>query len=315
MGIGPTFDPRATTIPVLRYLVAVADHGNFARAARACAVAQPTLSAQVAQWERRMRVQVFERTAAGVRSTRLGEQVIAQARDALAALQRVEDAASAGKPPFFGPVRFGVIPTIGPYALPLVAPAIEAAFPELELPIHEAQTDALLSHLDAGLIDVALVAALPGMDAGRIVEDLYEEPFAIALPRRHPLAGRERIGTDELAQERVLLLDEGHCLRDQALELCRLREGAQRRGADYRATSLETLRQLVAAGIGCTVLPALAIDYGGPDERVVVRPLALRRGSRTIALAWRTSDGRADAYRQLSSVIRRAIPRDRLRLR
>jgi LysR family hydrogen peroxide-inducible transcriptional activator len=313
VAIDPTFDPKATTIPVLRYLVAVAEHGHFGRAAQACAVAQPTLSAQVAQWERRMRVQVFERASGGVRVTPAGERVIAEARALLGGLKRLEDAAVSGKPPFFGPVRLGVIPTVGPYLLPLIAPALEKAFPELELPIHEAQTDELLEALDRDRIDAALLAVLPEVGAGRVVEPLFDEPFVAALPSRHPLAKHPKVAPEDLARERLLLLDQGHCLRDQALELCRLRGDEQRPGADYRATSLETLRQLVAAGVGCTVLPALAVGYGGEDERIAMRPLTLKKGSRTIALVWRASDPRGDAYRTLSPVIRRAVPKERLR--
>jgi LysR family hydrogen peroxide-inducible transcriptional activator len=314
VAIEPTFDPKATTIPVLRYLVAVADHGHFGRAAQACAVAQPTLSAQIAQWERRMRVQVFERAPGGVRVTAAGERVIAEARALLGGLKRMEAAAASGKPPFYGPVRLGVIPTIGPYLLPLIAPALEEAFPELELPLHEAQTDELIESLDRDRLDVALLAVLPEIAAGHAIEPLFDEPFIAALPARHALAKHAKVAPEDLARERLLLLDQGHCLRDQALELCRLRGDEQRPGADYRATSLETLRQLVAAGVGCTVLPALAVGYGGEDPRIAMRPLTLKKGSRTIALAWRATDPRGEAYKSLALAIRRAVPKDRLRL-
>jgi LysR family hydrogen peroxide-inducible transcriptional activator len=261
-----------------------------------------------------MRAQVFER-GAHARLTPIGERVVAAARAALAELARVEASAAAGKPPFFGPVRLGVIPTVGPYALPLIAPALERAFPDLELPIHEGQTAQLLELLDKSRLDVLLLAELPGMAAGRELLALCEEPFLIALPAKHPLATRERIAAADLAKERLLLLDEGHCLRDQAVELCRLRDQSEHRGADYRAASLETLRQLVALGVGCTVLPALAAAYGGEDLRIVVRPLAMRRGSRTLVLAWRTGDARADAYRSLAPVMRRALPKGSIKSR
>jgi LysR family hydrogen peroxide-inducible transcriptional activator len=306
--IAPIFTPRATTIPVLRYLIAVADQGHFGRAAQACAVAQPTLSAQIAQWERRMKVQVFERHAQGARLTAQGERVVAEARKVLAGLRELEGAAATGVPPFFGPLRLGVIPTLGPYLLPLVCPALERAFPGLDLPISEAQTADLLDALDHGRLDALLLADLPGIAASREVLPLFDEPFHLAMPARHALAKREKVTADDLAGERLLLLDEGHCLREQALDLCRLRDSATTAGTDWRATSLETLRQLVALGYGLTVLPALAIP-DPPDPRLAIRPLAMRRGVRTIALVWRSADGRGDAYRGLAGPLRSALPR------
>jgi len=312
--IDPVFDPRATTIPVLRYLVAVADYGHFGRAAQACAVAQPTLSAQVAQWERRMKVQVFERHAQGARLTPQGERVVAEARKVLGGLRELEGAAVSGVAPFFGPVRLGVIPTLGPYLLPLAYPALERAFPGLKLPVREAQTADLLDALDHGRIDLAVIADLPGIDATREVVPLFDEPFHLAMPARHALAKRDRIAADDLAGERLLLLDEGHCLREQALDVCRLRDVGARAGADWGATSLEMLRQLVALGQGLTVLPALAIPEDA-DPRIAIRPLAMRRGVRSIALVWRRGDGRGEAYQQMAGPIRASVPKGSVRLR
>lgn len=304
------FDPRATGVPVLRYLVAAGDHLHFGRAAAAAHVSQPTLSALIAQWERRMGCTVFERTRAGVRPTPAGERVLAAARTALAAIAAVEQAAAEARPPFFGPLRLGVIPTVGPYALPAVTAALERAFPELEVPIREATTAELLAALDAGRIDVALLAVLPGMDARCTIDPLYDEPFLAALPRGHRLAGEREVDPAALAGERLLLLDEGHCLREQALAVCSRRD--QGRGADYRATSLETLRQIVAGGAGVTLLPALAA--GDDDRRLALRPLAGEPG-RTIALVWRPGDPREAAYRLLAPPIRKALPRGAIRLR
>ncbi len=311
MAIEPIYDPKATTIPVLRYLVAVAEHRHFGRAAEACRISQPTLSALVAQWEKRMRLTVFERDQRSVRVTPAGERVVAAARLALTALQGVEQAAIEAKPPFYGPVRLGVIPTVGPYALPFISRALEQAFPELELPIRESTTDELLAALAGGTVDVALLAALPGIEARFTIERLYDEPFLAAFPRGHAFARLTSIDPELLLGERLLLLAEGHCLRDQALAVCgRTADAAN--GADYRATSLETLRQIVASGAGVTVLPALAqpeVD----DRRLVVRPLT-GDAHRTIVLCWRHGDRRSDAYRQLAAPIRRAIPRDQVRL-
>lgn len=298
------FDPRATTIPVLRYLVALADHGHFGRAAAAAGVAQSTLSAVVADWEQRLRCPVFTRDRRGVHPTPAGERIIAAARHALAALAEVEAVAGSAKPPFFGPVRLGVIPTVGPYALPFVTSALAETFPGLELPLREATTAELLAALEGGRLDLALLALLPGMEARWAVAPLYHEPFLAALPARHPLAGEAEIQPEALFDSGLLLLDEGHCLREQAMSLCRARPGAGT-GADFRATSLETLRQIVAAGGGTTLLPALAV--GEPDPRLAVRPLAGGPG-RDIALIWRRNDPRAAAYQQLAGPIRKRLP-------
>jgi LysR family hydrogen peroxide-inducible transcriptional activator len=304
----PIFDPKATGIPALRYIVAVADHRHFGHAAAACHVAQPTLSALVAQWERRLGCIVFERDPKGVRLTPRGERVVAAARAALTAVAAVEVAATSGAAPFYGPVRLGVIPTVGPYALPFVAPALRRAFPGLNLPIREGTTAALLADLDAGRLDVALLALLPGLTERGAVMALYTEPFVAALPRNHDLADHEIVDATALAGAGLLLLDEGHCLRDQALAVCQQRSDSAA-GADFRATSLETLRQIVAAGGGVTLLPALAV--GDEDRRLVLRPLR-DEPSRTIGLMWRGQDPRAEAYRSLGDAIRRSLPKGRV---
>lgn len=305
------FEPRATAVPVLRYLVAVAEHRHFGRAAAAARVSQPTLSALIAQWEKRMRCAVFVRGARGVTITPAGERVIAAARAALDALAAVEAAATEARPPFFGPLRLGVIPTVGPYALPYVTAAMERAFPELETSIREGTTADLVAALDAGRIDVALLAILPGMAERYAAEAVYDEPFLAALPRGHRLAAAAAIDPAELAGERLLLLDEGHCLREQAMAVCQ-RRPEQAAGPDYRATSLETLREIVASGAGVTLLPALAVRED--DRRLTMRPL-LGEAGRRIGLLWRANDPRADAYRLLLAPIRRQLPRDRVRLR
>jgi LysR family transcriptional regulator, hydrogen peroxide-inducible genes activator len=229
---------------------------------------------------------------------------VAAARAALAAVAAVEHAAAEAKPPFFGPVRLGSIPTVAPYALPFVTQALERAHPTLELPIREGTTAELLSALDHGRIDVALLALLPGMSERYACAPLYREPFLVAMPRNHALAARKQVTMMDVAQERLLLLDEGHCLREQALELCRLRSETAGVGADYRATSLETLRQMVAAGAGITVLPLLA--GGEADKRVAIKPWP--GAERTIVLLWRSTDPRGDAYARLAPPIRAALP-------
>jgi LysR family transcriptional regulator, hydrogen peroxide-inducible genes activator len=300
------FDPRATTVAVLRYVVAVDDHRHFGRAAAACHVAQPSLSALIAQWERRMDCRIFERGGRDIRPTPAGVRIIAASREALAALAAVESAAASLRPPFFGPVRLGVIPTVGPYALPFVLPALRAAFPDLDLPIREATTAALTTALADGELDIALVALLPGMETRWAAVPLYTEPFHAALPRGHAQARARVIDPSALAGDDLLLLADGHCLREQALELCRHRR-PHRTGADVSATSLETLRQIVIAGGGVTLLPALAT--GEADPRLIMRPVQGDPG-RTVGLIWRTQDPRGDAYRTLAGPLRRAAPRD-----
>lgn len=311
MDSSPIFDPRATAVPVLRYLVALAEHRHFGRAAAAAQVTQPTLSAMIAQWEKRMRCTVFERDPRGVRLTPAGERIVAAARQALEAIAAVEQAAAEAKPPFFGPLRLGVIPTVGPYALPFVTAALQRAFPDLDAPIREGTTADLMAGLDGGRIDVALLALLPGMAERYASEALYDEPFLAALPRGHRLAARDELSPADLAGERLLLLDEGHCLREQALSVCQRRPEAGA-GPDYRATSLETLRQIVATGAGITLLPALAVQED--DRRLTMRPMS-GGAKRTIGLIWRANDPRADAYRLLLAPIRRQLPRDRVQVR
>jgi LysR family hydrogen peroxide-inducible transcriptional activator len=310
MALTSLFEPRATTIPVLRYLIAVAEHRHFGRAAAAARISQPTLSTMIRQWERRMRCVVFERGSRSVTITHAGERVIAAARKALDALREIEAVATESKSPFFGPLRLGVIPTVGPYALPFVTAALERAFPELEAPIREGTTADLTAALDAGRIDVALLAILPGMRGRYTAEALYEEPFVAALPRGHRLAERATIDPTSLAGERLLLLDEGHCLREQALAVCQRRSEATA-GPDYRATSLETLREIVASGAGVTLLPALAVHED--DRRITMRPLS-GNPCRTIGLIWRANDPRDAAYRKILAPIRRLLPRDRVRV-
>jgi len=305
------FEPRATNIPVLRYLVAVAEHRHFGKAAAAAHVSQPTLSALITQWEKRMQCVVFERGVRTVTPTPAGELVIRAAQKALEAISAVEQATREAQPPFFGPLRLGIIPTVGPYALPFITTAISRAFPDLEAPIREGTTAELTAALDAGRIDVAILAIQPGITGRYTSESLYDESFLVALPRGHALATRKQISVADLATERLLLLDEGHCLREQALAVCN-RTPDSVAGPDYRATSLETLRQIVASGAGITLLPALATDEG--DRRLTIRPLAGDAG-RTIGLVWRTNDPRDAAYRQLLAPIRRQLPRDQVRVR
>ncbi len=299
----PIFDPKATTLTVLRYLVALDDHRHFGHAAAACLVAQPTLSEQVTKWEKRMEIKVFERTPELV-PTAIGQRVIAEARRVLAGLERLEAIAGPGQPPFFGPVRLGVIQSLGPYLLPVAGPAIERQFPTLAWPVREGLTEGLLADLVARDLDVLALAVVPGLPSDLVVARIATERFQVALPAAHPLAAEATLTPDDLLGESLLLLDDGHCLRDQVVEVCGRRPSHQA-GADYRAASLETLRQLVLLGRGITLLPALAAQAAEGDARLALRPLS--EGHRTLALVWRRGDHREAGFQRLAEVLRVAV--------
>lgn len=284
----------------LRYAVAVADERNFGRAAASCFVSQPALSAQIRELESKLRVQLFERSARGVLVTPIGEEVVERARRILRDVDELcESAAGAGKV-LEGPLRLGVIPTIAPYLLPSVLHHVADAYPSLELYLREDRTDSLVAQLLAGDLDLLLLA-LPLDRIGVTELALYDEPFRLAMPHDHPLAARRRCRVDDLQGERLVLLEDGHCLRDQALAVC---SSAGATGvAEVQGTSLPTVVQMVGAGLGVTLLPEMTVEREAkPVRNVVVREL-LPAPTRTIGLAWRASSARSDAYRRLGAVI------------
>lgn len=289
------------TIRQLEYAVAVADHRQFRRAAEACAITQPALSTQIRDLEELLGVQLFERDRRGILLTPEGEEVVRRARQVLADLDQLCESARCGAP-LTGPLRLGVIPTVAPYLLPRVLPAVRAAYPDLQLILREDQTGRLLEQLDGGKLDVLLLAL--GVEGVREPTlPLYDEPFVVAARRGHRLLEREAISEHELAAERVLLLEDGHCLRDQALSVCRL-AGAEE-SANVQATSLGTLAQMVSGGLGVTLLPLLSVEVEAPaDGPTGVRPFAAPAPRRTIGLTWRPTSARADEYRLLGELIR-----------
>src|SRR5215469_13946971 len=239
----------------LRYLVALADLRHFGRAAARCHVSQPTLSAQLKKLEESLGVQLIERTPNNLTLTAAGEEIVARARRIVEGSDVVVALARTQRDPLGGRLRVALLPTIGPYLLPHVAPSIRKTLPRLQLHLYEYQTAPMLERLHAGELDVGILA-LPVELEGLESRELYREDFLLAVPERHPLAGRERVRVSDLEDETLLLLEEGHCLRDQALEVC---SGVGVHDSqDFRATSLETLRQMVAAGAGVTLLPELA---------------------------------------------------------
>ena len=285
----------------LRYLVAVADLRHFGRAAARCFVSQPTLSAQLKKLEQSLGVQLIERTPNNVSLTTAGEEIVARARRILEASDEVVALARSQRDPLAGPLRVALLPTIGPYLLPHVAPVVRRSLPRLQLRLYEYQTAPLLEKLHAGELDVGILA-LPVELAGLESRELYREAFLVALPERHALAARDTVRVADLKGETLLLLEEGHCLRDQALEVCS-RAGV-RDAQDFRATSLETLRQMVATGAGVTLLPQLAVRGAYRSARgVVLRPFTRPTPVRHIGAVWRKSSARHAAIDALCELI------------
>ena len=296
----------------LRYLVALADLRHFGRAAEACFVSQPTLSTQLKKLEEELDVALIERTSRQVMLTDVGREIAERARVALREVDQIRELARRTRDPEAGTVRLGVFPTLGPYLLPHVVPPVRERFPKLTLLLTEEKTEELLRQLRDGRLDAA-VLALP-IDDGQLAHvDLFEEEFVLALPQQHPLAKRKRIDAGELADKELLLLEEGHCLRDQALAVCQMAGAEETRG--FRATSLETLRQMVAAGVGITLMPALSVSAPVPTNR----NLHLVRFSgdsphRRIGLFWRKSSVLGTFLRELAKVLA-AVPSEALTAR
>jgi LysR family hydrogen peroxide-inducible transcriptional activator len=287
-------DLTAVTLTELRYIVAVADTAHFGRAAGECHVSQPTLSMQIKKLEEMLGVRLFERTSKRVRVTAAGERIVERARIILEELRALGDAARGHHNLLAGPLRVGMIPTLGPYLLPWLLQPLQAAFRRLRLVVEEGMTATLLDDVTQHRLDAALIA-LPVSAPGLEWEPLFDEPFWLLAPAAHPLAARRRIRQSDLEGQHVLLLTEGHCLRDQALAIC----GAGRPTSDddFRATSLETISQLVAAGLGCTLLPALAVARLASVETLTVRPFRTPAPCRRIGLLWRRSFPGADSLR------------------
>jgi LysR family hydrogen peroxide-inducible transcriptional activator len=287
----------------LRYLVALAETRHFGRAAAKSFVSQPTLSAQLRKLEEYLGVQLIERRPRRIALTAAGDAIATRARRMLETGEEILTFAQTLRDPLSGQLRVALLPTVGPYLLPLVALKIRKALPRLELLLYEYQTAAMLERLLNGDIDMG-VLALPVQGDALCTRLLYQEPFLLALPDSHPLARRARVQLDDLAGETLLLLEDGHCLRDQALTVC-ARSGVSEK-QDFRATSIETLRQMVAAGAGVTLLPQLAGSgaYGnarGLALRVLGKPVP----SRQIGAVWRKSSARVDAIRAVSELMAR----------
>ncbi len=298
--------PHPVTLRQLQYVVAVAEQKSFRKAAKACAVSQPALSAQVAALEAAVGVRVFERDSTRVLVTQAGRQVLSRARALLQAADDLVDEALRSADPLSGPLRLGVIPTIGPYLLPEIAAPLRAAFPRIRFAWVEERTATLGRMLHDGDLDGAIVALeADGLgDVQSLV--LGKDPFLLATAHDHLLAGaRTPVSTQVLSNERVLVLEEGHCFGDQVAEVC---QRARRAEVDVCGTSLSTLSQMVVGGAGVTLLPALALPVENRRGMLHVRPFTARAPGRTLALVWRK--GAADAaLKAIAPLLRRAIAR------
>jgi LysR family hydrogen peroxide-inducible transcriptional activator len=293
------------TLTELRYIVAVARERHFGRAAEACFVSQPTLSVAIKKLEDELDVKIFERGSAEVSVTPLGDEIVRQAQAVIEQAASIKEIAKRGKDPLAGPLRLGIIYTIGPYLLPdLVKHAIEM-FPQMPLMLQENFTIKLLEMLRTGELDAAIMAE-PFPDTGLAIAPLYDEPFVVAAPAVHPLAQRKQVSSEELKKETMLLLGTGHCFRDHVLEVCpefaRFSTDAEGIRKSFEGSSLETIKHMVASGMGITVVPQLSVP-AEPQAHLKYVPFAEPVPTRRVVLAWRRTFTRYEAIAALRNAI------------
>jgi LysR family transcriptional regulator, hydrogen peroxide-inducible genes activator len=293
------------TLTELRYIVAVARERHFGHAAEACFVSQPTLSVAVKKLEEELGVALFERGPGEVSVTPAGQRIVEQAQRVLEEASRIKELAAAGRDPLAGPLRLGAIYTIGPYLLPKLIPILRRAAPAMQLHIQENFTHRLSDSLKSGEVDVILIA-LPFDEPGVETRAVYDEPFLVAIPKGHAWEGRKRITSDELTKESLLLLGEGHCFRDQVLEFCHTVRSRDRSplARTVEGGSLETIRQMVAGGVGVTVLPSTSVNANSSaGDLIRILPFARPVPTRRVGLAWRRSFPRPEAIEALRKAI------------
>ncbi len=297
------------TLNELKYIVAVARARHFGRAAEACFISQPTLSVAVKKLERELGVELFERRQGKISLTPVGEQVVAQAQRVLEEAGRIQEIVQQGRDPLAAPLRVGAIYTIGPYLFPPLVGVLAEQAPQMPLIIEENYTHVLAEKLKQGEVD-AIIISLPFEEHGLLTLPLYEEPFVALVPSSHPLNEKERVELNELARENVLLLGSGHCFRDQVLEICpdclrKRSTGESGALADFEGSSLETIRYMVASGMGVTILPCSAAGADRFSQRLVsIKRFEGRQPGRVVALAWRKSFPRPQAIDALRDAIR-----------
>jgi len=287
----------------LQYLVTLADLRHFGRAAEACFVSQPTLSTQVKKLEDELGVQLVERAPRHVMLTEVGQEIVDRARLVLRDVEQIKEVARRTTDPEAGAIRLGLFPTLGPYLLPHVVPDIHLQYPKLELLLFEDKTEQLLAMLREGRLDAALLA-LPVEEDTLEVLPLFNEPFVVALPENHPLDQVNHLNVEDLKGHTVLLLEDGHCLRDQALEVCQMASANEKQG--FRATSLETLRQMVAANVGITLLPTLAIKPPITlTDSIHIKHLSDPMPSRQIGMVWRKSSAVSGFLKSFAEIFKK----------
>ncbi|VVB45479.1 Hydrogen peroxide-inducible genes activator [Beijerinckiaceae bacterium RH AL1] len=288
----------------LRYIIAVADHGHFGRAAQSCAVSQPTLSGQILKLEKELGVDLFERVGKSVTLTAAGTTIVAHARRAVTAADDVVATAATLRDPEAAPLRLGIIPTLAPYLMPLILPEIAATMPRLQLTLVEDLTDRLVELLVRNQLDAVLIASEPD-EAGLQDKKLFDEPFWLVMRDTHPLAASDVVRAEQIPAGSMMLLQDGHCLRDQALDLCQRPAGEAGVMADMRASSLDTLLQMADAGFGLTLMPHLAVVRDVPLPRhLVARRLAGPHASRRVRLVCRSGSARRATIDRLTDVVR-----------
>jgi LysR family hydrogen peroxide-inducible transcriptional activator len=287
----------------LKYLIALAEHQHFGRAAKASYVSQPTLSMQVKKLEEELGVQLLERTNKSVLLTSIGKKLADQARTIVQLTDELKKTARLEKNPYEGELRIGLIPTVAPYLLPHIIPMLNKKFPKLTLLLQEEKTEALLTLLKHGQIDVA-IAAIDALKTDFVEMPLYEESFLLAVSPQHKLASQKTVQLKDLENESLLLLTEGHCLRTQALDVCRHIKTAQQK--NFQATSLETLRYMVASNVGVTLMPKLAAQK---NDGIIYFPFAKKMPSRTIGMWWRKACAQENLLREMAEcVVQISVP-------
>jgi len=286
----------------LEYLKAVAEHRHFGKAAFECFVSQPTLSGQIKKLEEELGVTIFERGRRGVLLTQEGKEIVQQARKVLSGVQELQQMAESFRDPFRGALRLGIFPTLSPYLLPHIVGRLHQEFPELRLLLVEDQTHRIEKQLLDGELDV-LVLALPVENPVFEVQELFAEPFRMALPKEHDLARKKQVGVADLEGLSMLLLEDGHCLRAQVLDVCNTTGASEFSG--FRASSLETLRQMVAAGTGITLIPELAVRRDlSAKGNIKYLPFKNPQPHRKLGLVWRKGSTRTQLFDKLAEIIR-----------
>ncbi|WP_417580996.1 hydrogen peroxide-inducible genes activator [Nitrincola sp.] len=293
------------TLTELRYIVTLAQEQHFGHAAERCFVSQPTLSIAVKKLEDELGVALFERSKSAVRVTPVGEKVVRQAQTVLEQAEAIREMAKAGKDQLASPLRVGAIFTIGPYLFPSLIPHVQQLAPQMPLYIEENMTETLRGKIRNGELD-AIIIALPFNEPDVLTRPVYEEPFQMVLPKGHALSKQKSISPSAIGELRMLLLGEGHCFRDQVLEACpTLNQSFHNQHTVTEGSSLETIRMMVASGLGCSVLPQSAIE-GHPSSKLVeVRPFTDPKPKRTVAIAWRASFPRPQAIEILVQAVNR----------